>query len=53
MIQMTGKILPSKKKKNAGTSIILENENVKTFLYNFQKQLVIVPTDKTANNFYL
>ena len=31
-------------------SKLLHNENVKTFLYNFQKQFVIVPMNKAAKN---
>ena len=33
------------------TSKIVNNENVKTFFRNFQKQFVILPIDKAANNF--
>lgn len=29
----------------------MENENLKTLLHNFQKQLVIVPINKTASKF--
>ena len=61
---MTGKILSSKElsrrirnlRKNNyfyKTSKILNNENVKTFLHNFQKQFVIVPIDKAATTFLL
>ena len=60
---MTLKMLSSKKffenktknfrKKSyfSKTTKILKNENVKTFLHNFQKQNVVVPIDKPANNF--
>ena len=30
---------------------ILNNENVKTFIHNFQKRFAIVPIEKAANNF--
>ena len=33
------------------TSKILNNENVKTFIHNFQKRFIIVPIEKEANNF--
>ena len=58
---MTGNILSNKKfqkdwkisEKNSyfyKVSKLLHSENVKTFLYNFQKQFVIVPMNKAAKN---
>ena len=33
------------------TSKILNSENVKTFIHNFQKRFIIVPIEKEASNF--
>lgn len=41
-----------RKKQFSKTSNILSNENVKTFLNNFQKQFVSVSIGKAANNFF-